>query len=565
MSHELKVLLVSPEVRDLAATGGLGDVAAALPREFERMNREAKAELEELGLNRVDIRIAMPHYGMISASVRDVPGVGDIDVPFEGGVECARIQQTALPSSEVPVYLVDRVDNGYFGPKKNRSDLFGSPDDYKRFVFFNRATLEFLWRLDDCTGWKPDVIHCNDWQTGLIPVYLSTCYRNEFSDTGTLYTIHNMMFQGVQKGVDGREILKLAGLGSELFTPDALEFYKVLSFGKGGLVFADVVNTVSKTYAREILTAEYGAGFDSVLRKRTDMHPGSFVGIRNGIDYGDFDPTHDQFIEQGLAEWRERFPHVHLYSAAMRYARQDPSHKIRTAKGKLKAQLQAILGLERKDDVLLFGSVGRIGAQKYKLLMMENNKSLNWILEHHKCQVVILGRAARDDPEGQEYRRQLGELGACHPNSVCLVNAWYEQNNEGRALPAQEDVWFEHLIYAASDIFLMPSLWEPCGLSQMYSHRYGTVPIARKTGGLADTVNDESDPVMGNGFVFERTSPDELIAAFQRAYTTYFQDPARWDQLVAQGMSSDHSWASTASLTKYLKAYQKAMNSRGER
>lgn len=564
MESKLKIAFVTSEVRPFAATGGLGDVAASLPRELHKMGH--------------DVRVIMPGYAMVEEqghTLEELPGLGGpIPLPNLGSIY---VKSATLPKSDVPVYFIDAVDRDYFSRTHDRSQLYGWPDDARRFIVLCRGALE----LFNAIGWKPEVIHCNDWQAGLIPAYLDSVYKYDFLNTATLYTTHNLLFSG-PAGLSTRT-LREAGLGLEL-TPvlHPHEFYGHFNFAKGALILADVVNTVSPTYATELLQPESeplpyevrivegssiishrcripnGVGFYEVLRHRGKP----FLGILNGIDVDYWDPGADARLAlpalRALARsLRTSLPIEPLPLESLLYSAQDPLERIVQRKALHKRRLQQLCGLPEEDGVLLIGRVARIGDQKDYVLMAEGARALRAMLEM-PCQLVVLGQASSQDVAGQWYRGEFARLDEEHPDKLCYVNSRWEKWL-GRPLPADADFEFEHLLYAGSDAFLIPSLYEPCGLTQMVSFRYGTVPIVRRTGGLADTVRDyaePSDPAKGGGFVFDAPSPDALVAAVRRAIEVYRRQRPLWQALIAEGMSRDFSW--TASAQKYVEAYHLA-------
>jgi starch synthase len=496
MPPRLRVLIIASEVAPFAKTGGLADVAGALPRALLRLGH--------------DVRILLPKYRGAEAHAGDprvvVPA---IRVPLaDRSTEGALLEGRA--ASGVPVYLLEQEH--YY----NRDNLYGTVDgDYwdncERFVFFCRATLEGLVRLDGAragTRWQPQLIHANDWQTGLVPVYLRTLYRDHpvLGRLATVFTIHNLAYQGVFWHYD----MPMTGLGWDLFTPAGLEFYGKLNFLKGGLIFSDLLTTVSRTYAREIRTAAFGNGLEGVLEDRSpDLH-----GVINGIDYELLDPQKDPAI-------------AHPYSA------EDPEPK-----AVCRETLRRELGLEDAAGPVI-GIVTRLAEQKGMDLVLG---ALPGILAEG-AQLVVLGSG--DAPLEEAFRAAA----AAHPGQVA-VRTGYDDDLARR-------------IYAGSDVFLMPSRYEPCGLGQLIALRYGGAPVVRRTGGLADTVA-EFDPARrtGTGFLFDTFTADALLAAVRRAAATYRQ-PVVWRALVHNAMAKDFSW--DASAREYVTLYRKALKARGAR
>jgi starch synthase len=485
----VRILLVASEVEPFAKTGGLADVTGALPKALAALGH--------------DVRVLTPKYrGVERHSGPLTTAIPQIRIPIadrhsEGAVLEGRM------GPNIPVYFL--ANDHYY----DRDGLYGTPDgDYwdncERFIFFCRGTVEAVRGL----GWQPQVIHCHDWQTGLIPVYLETLYRGDAvcGPIATLFTIHNLAYQGVFWHYD----MPMSGLGWDLFTPAGIEFYGKINFLKGGLVFADLLNTVSRTYAREIQTPEFGCGLEGVLRERSqDLH-----GVINGIDYEVWNPETDPEIPK-------------------RYTAEDLE-----GKRICKASLREELGL-RDGPGLLIGMVTRLAEQKGLDLVLAALPDL----VAQGCQLALLGSG---EPA---LEHAFAEASERYPGQV-VARSGYEPSLARR-------------IYAGADCFLMPSRYEPCGLSQLISLRYGTVPIVRWTGGLRDTVR-EFDPATraGTGFGFEAFSAEALAEAVRRALAVY-REPERWRRLVRNGMAEDFSWE--ASAREYAALYRKAMRKANRR
>lgn len=464
----MRVLFCASEIVPLAKTGGLADVAGALP-----------AALAERG---VEVRLAMPGYRGVS-----VPGAafrGPVTVSLGGERVEGRVSEGMLPGTTLPIWLIDQPS--FF----DRAGLYGEggtdyPDNLARFTFFSRAVLQFL----GASGWQPDVIHCHDWQTALIPVVLRAEGRR---DVPTVFTIHNLAYQGVFAA----DQFPITGLPPSFFTMHGLEFWGKVNLLKGGLYFADVLSTVSETYAREIQTEEFGAGLDGVLRDRAgDLH-----GILNGVDYAAWDPSVDTLIPA-------------------RYSVDDLK-----GKAACKAALQEAFKLPQEPRVPVIGMVTRLADQKGLDLVAAIIEELLDV----GVQFVLLGTG------DAKYHTLFQELQARRREHV------------GARLGF--DNTLAHLIEAGADIFLMPSRYEPSGLNQLYSLRYGTVPVVRKTGGLADSIADGS-----NGFVFEAYKPEALLDTLRRALKAY-RDRARWAALQRRGMLADFSWNRSAERYRALYA-----------
>jgi len=477
--ERLRVLFVASEVAPFAKTGGLGDVAGALPQALAR-----------LGL---DVRVVTPlHRGTAAAGPLRIV-LPRVSVPLGDRTVDGVILEGSL-GDRVPVYFV--AHDGYY----DRPALYGAPDDCERFVFFCRSIMTALPAL----GWMPQVVHANDWQAGLIPVYLETLYRDApaYADLATVFTVHNLAYQGVFWHYD----LPMTGLGWDLFTPAGLEFYGHLSMLKGGLVFADMLTTVSPTYAREIQTPDFGQRMDGVLRERS----ADLVGILNGLDVAEWNPMTDPDIPK-------------------RYDRNDLEGKAACAAA-LRHELR-LLDTGRRTP--LVGVVSRLAEQKGIDLVA----AVAPAIRAAGGQLAVLGTG--EEP----LERLLRELSQAHPESIAVRIGF--------------DSRLARRIYAGADLFLMPSRYEPCGLGQLIALRYGTVPIVRRTGGLTDTVRPWDETTReGTGFLFNELSADACAAALARAFRAH-ADPAAWRRLVANGMGADFSW--DASAESYVTCYRRAI------
>ncbi len=480
----LKVLLVSSEAAPFAKTGGLADVAGSLPK--------------ALSLQGNDVRVMMPKYKGIS----DHRTVSDFPVQVGTRKETCIVRKSRIEAKsaggtkEVPVYLLDNYQ--YF----DRDGLYGFPDEGERFAFFQLAVI----RACENLGFIPDVVHCNDWQTGFLPL-LMTLRAGEnpaWRDVGTCYTIHNLRYQGRFP----QDILGLLGVGTQYYHPEGVEYYGEVNFMKAGIMFADVINTVSETYSREIQTPEFGEGLDGVLRKRKrDLY-----GIVNGLNYHEFNPKSDPRI----------------FST---YDTEDISKKVCN-----KHALQRELDLPVSNSPVL-GIVTRLVDQKGLDILLD---AMPRILGE-TCQFVLLGTGDK------AFEDAFRDLGGRYPEQVAAVIGF-------NGVLAQK-------IYAGSDLFLMPSRFEPCGLGQLIAMRYGSIPVVRKTGGLADTVMDyDRTTGSGNGFVFSKYSPGSLSDAVIRALGVY-QDKNKWANLVKGAMERDFSWQKQAAL--YTELYLEALSRKG--
>jgi starch synthase len=478
--ERLRILYVAAEVAPFARTGGLGDVAHALPRALAARGH--------------DVRVVLPkHRGVEAAAGALEPAVPRVAVPVgdrtvEGALLEGRLAGT------VPAYFV--AHEGYY----DRPALYGMPDDCERYVFFCRSVLAALSSL----GWMPHVVHANDWQAGLVPVYLETLYRDTpgYADVASVFTIHNLAYQGVFWHYD----MPLTGLGWDLFTPAGIEFYGHLSFLKGGLAFSDLLTTVSPTYAREIQTPEFGERMDGILRERS----GDLVGILNGIDVEAWNPATDADLPK-------------------RYDRHDLGGKAACT-----AALREELGLpDPGGRAPLVGFVGRLAEQKGVDLVVEALPAI----QAARGQLVVLGTGEA------RYEELLARLAAAHPDAVAVRFAFDDR--------------LARRIYAGADLFLMPSRYEPCGLGQLIALRYGTVPVVRRTGGLADTVRPwNPETGAGTGFLFEAATGAAARGALERALAAHAA-PAAWRRLVLNGMAADFSWE--ASADQYVTCYRRAI------
>ena len=475
----VKILFVSSEVAPFAKTGGLADVAGALPKALQRLGH--------------DVRIVMPAYrGVQQRFPFAVTGIS-VQVPVGGFVEQTDVLRGE--SGGVPVYLLDHHD--YF----NREGLYGAaagdfPDNAERFGFFCHAALELCKWLD----FVPDVIHGNDWQCGLLPVFLRTTYRTDpfFAKTGTLFTIHNLAYQGHFPP----RILPLFGLPLELNRIDGLEFYGAISLLKGGIAFSDVVTTVSDSYCREIQTPEYGHGFDGILRAQHNR----LFGVLNGLDPDDWDPRH--------------LP-AHPFSP-----------EDLTGKAACKRALQQELGLEVAAEIPLLVMVSRLDRQKgFELIDAAWDE-----LMAMPVQFALLGSGNR------ELEERFATRARKHRGRFALATGFNDD--------------LARRFYAGGDLFLMPSLYEPCGLSQLIALRYGTLPIVRSTGGLADTITDPlQDRAHANGFSFVPYTATAFLDGLVRALRG-FSDKDEWQRMMRFAMEQEFTWQVAAH--RYLELYRLA-------
>jgi starch synthase len=480
MPENLHVAFAAPEMVPYMKTGGLADVCAALPKALGRLGHRVTA--------------FVPRYG----AIRFPPGdpVARLDVPLDGAQRAAGFYRRAHAPG-VEVVFVD------YAPFFDRPAPYGEnnrdyPDNGLRFAFFARAILEYF----RVRGERPDVFHVHDWQGGLLPVYLKAAYWDDpvLRRTPSVMTIHNLAYQGNF----GLDLLGVLGLPPHLGTAEALEFHGWASYLKGGIVFAEMVSTVSPQYAREIQTPEFGYGMDGVLRSRSD----DLAGILNGVDYDEWDPAADPYIVR-------------------RYSARAPA-----GKAACKADLLRAYGLPGEPDAPVAGVVSRLVYDKGLDLVVAAGEELL----RRPLRLVVLGTGEAAVQDG------FASLAARAPERVAVRFTY--------------DTALAHKVEAGADLFLMPSRTEPCGLTQMYSLRYGTVPIVRATGGLVDTVEDY-DPATGEGtgFRFLPPLPGALAAALDRALGVYADRPA-WRRLMRRGMSRDFGWERSAA--QYVELYGRA-------
>lgn len=483
LDKNLKILMVSSEVVPFAKTGGLADVAGSLPKALTALGNDA--------------RIVMPRY----RGINDFRTVTDFPVRMGDRTETCIVRESHIEAKmpdggtkNVPVYFIDSYH--YF----DREGLYCHHDEAERFAFFSAAVLEMLKKIN----FQPDVIHCNDWQSGPIPFFLREKYVNDpfYNKIATVFTVHNLLYQGNFP----RETIKFFGVGNEYFHPDRLEFYGQLSFMKAGLLYADVINTVSKRYAQEIQTKEYGEGFEGLLRKRSqDLH-----GIVNGINYHEFNPKTDPRIFRT-------------------YDSESVDDKYEN-----KFALQKEMDLPVK-DVPVIGLISRLVDQKGLNLIAE---VFDEMMEE-EIQFVVLGMGDK------YYEEMFARMREKYPQKMGLYLGY-------NGILAQR-------IYAGSDMFFMPSKFEPCGLGQLISLRYGTIPIVRATGGLADTIVDyDWETGSGNGFSFEQYDAQMMLKTLKRALKLYNREPERWKRLVINALEQDFSW--NRSGAEYLELFDLALS-----
>jgi starch synthase len=475
----LKILIATSEATPLAKTGGLADVCGSLPLELAKLGHEPI--------------LIMPAFQQVRQSGCHIEPTGvAFNISIGNKQVAGSFLKTSLGDGRVPVFLVEQ--NQYYNrPELYRADGRDYTDNCERFVFFSRAVLEAVRLL----SLNVDIIHANDWQTGLVPAYLRILYRNNpgYERIGTLFTIHNMAYQGVFWHWD----MLLTGLDWKYFNWQQMEFFGSLNLLKTGLIFADRLNTVSPRYAEEIQSAPLGCGLEGVLQQRREV----LSGIINGVDYSDWNPATDSHL-------------------AANYGPDNPL----PGKAVCKAALQSVMGLPESARIPLLGVIGRLVEQKGVDLIAAVMRE--WV-QSQNVQWVLLGTGESN------YQEMLQNLAKRFPQKAAVRLEFSDP--------------LAHQIEAGADIFLMPSRFEPCGLNQLYSLKYGTIPVVRGTGGLADSVTDlQEENLPGRtptGFVFHDYSALTFSEALHRACNVYAQ-PDVWRRLMVNGMRQDWSWTQSA-------------------
>lgn len=479
MNIALNIAMISSEATPYSKTGGLADVCGALPK-----------ALIKAGHN---VIVFTPFYKEVKHSGRDIKNTG-----MQIKVKLGERNYSASIWREGNFYFIQN-DEFYLREELYGRGLKDYPDNHLRFAFLSIASLEVLKQM----GEKVDILHCHDWQTALAPLYLKMHYKNEepFSHTASVFTIHNLAYQGLFP----KKVMKEIGLPKSLFMHKELEFYGQLSFIKSGLIFSDLLSTVSRKYGKEIQHADFGCGLEGVLKERSNH----LFGIVNGIDYKEWDPDSDRYIKKN-------------YSASNL-----------TGKAACKEELKKIFKLPHIGDVPLIGMVSRLDAQKgFELIEKAEKKLLDLPL-----QLVFLGKGSKS------IESFLKKMAKKHPKKVGLKIGY--------------DNALAHKIEAGADIFLMPSSYEPCGLNHLYSLKYGTIPIVRATGGLDDTiVNYSPARKNGNGFKFRAYTAEAMLKSIKKALDLYSNKPKEWKSLQVVAMQEEHSWEKSAK--NYIKIYRKA-------
>ena len=478
----MNILFASSESVPFIKTGGLADVAFSLPKELRKQG--------------IDIRVVMPNYKSIPIEFKNkMKLIKTINVPV--GWRNQYCELLYMEYEDIPYYF---IDNEYYFDRDG--SIYGHFDDAERFSFFDMAVLEIIKYID----YKPNIIHSNDWHSGMINTFLRTHYKDMkgYKDIKTVYTIHNLMYQGIfSKDVLG----DVLGLGDEHYDVDSLEFYGGVSFMKGGINYSDIITTVSETYSFEIQTEYYGEKLDGFLRKKNE----NLYGVINGIDYDIYNPQND----------------AHIYS----------NYNVDTLerKSENKLRLQEKLNLPVNIEIPLVGMVSRIENMKGFDLVV---RILDELLSYSNIQMVILGTG------NSHLENLLMEIAKKHKNKLS-VSIMFDND-------------LAHKIYAGCDMFLMPSAFEPCGLSQLIALRYGSIPIVRETGGLKDTVFSYNELTNeGNGFSFTNYNAHDMLYTIKRAIY-FYSNKKIWNKIIVNAMIRDYSWKTSAS--KYTELYKKLID-----
>lgn len=466
-----KILFVASEAVPFIKTGGLADVVGALPKCFDKKEYDVRVIIPKYLCMKEEYKNQLQyvtHFYMDIGYRREYVGI--MQMEYEG----------------IQFYFID--NEYYFSGYQPYGEI---RFDIEKFAFFSKAALSVL----PVIGFRPDLIHCHDWQTGMVPVYLNDSFQQGefYRGIKTVMTIHNLKFQGTW---DIKTVRQITGLPEHFFTPDKMEAFKDANLLKGGLVYADAITTVSNTYAEEIKTEFYGEHLEGLMQARSN----DLRGIVNGIDYDEYNPQTDKFI-------------VKNYNAK----------NFRKEKVKNKLALQRELGLEENPKAMMIGVVSRLTDQKGFDLV-------NYVMDElcqDSIQLVVLGT-------GEERYENMFRHFAWKYQGKVSANIFYDNG-------------LSHRIYAASDAFLMPSLFEPCGLSQLMSLRYGTLPIVRETGGLKDTVEPYNEfENTGTGFSFTNYNAHEMLGIIRYAEHIYYDKKREWNKLVDRAMARDFSWANSA-------------------
>ena len=487
MAKGLNILFCTSEVTPYSKTGGLADVSNSLPQELNALGHA--------------VRIITPKYGLLDERklrIYEIKRLTGIEVPVGDKIAICNIKSSFIvsPKGKVQVFLLEN-DEYFSKPSPYVDAKTGKdyPNNDERFIFYNRAVVQALGLL----GWQPDIIHCNDWQTGLIPAYLKTIHSKDplLNSVKSVFTIHNLAYQGL---FPHKSFLK-SGLPDAIYNNDGVEYFDQFSFLKTGLMYSDIITTVSEKYAQEICTTnEYGYGFEGILKKRKK----DLFGILNGVDYTVWNPERDSLIPYRYS------------SKELPLKRED------------KKALCKHFKLEYDAEIPVVGIISRLTDQKGLDLI---EKIMPELMKEN-IYLVVLGTGDK------KYHKMFEQFKKKFPKRVGLHLGFSEE--------------IAHLIEAGSDIYLMPSKFEPCGLNQMYSLRYGTIPVVRATGGLADTIHEYRNG-KGNGFLFDKYEPAPFLTAIKKALKL-FKNREEWVKLVRQAMGYDYSWEVSAK--KYIDLYK---------
>jgi starch synthase len=489
--NQYKIWYIASEVSPFAKTGGLGDVTGSFPKNVKSKNQE--------------VRVIMPKYKIINERkyiLREVIRLKDIPVTINNVTKTINVKSAFLPESKVQIYFIEIPE--FFGRTGIYVDNVTGKDygdNAERFAYFCKGALETLKIL----SWRPDIIHCNDWQTAFIPIYLKTIYQNDefLQNIRTVFTIHNFSYQGIFNP----NIAPALDISPSLAEKDGpLELFGNMNLMKGAIQYSDWITTVSETYAQEISKDDkLGYGLENILQVKAD----AFSGIINGVDYSVWSPEADKFIP-------------------FKYSQDNISGKSQN-----KHALLTRVNLEYEEDVPVIGIISRIVEQKGFQLLVDAIDDLDEL----NFQLIILGSGDKN------LEKKLQTWQKRHPNKISL-NVSFDET-------------LAHMVEAGADIYLMPSLYEPCGMNQMYSLKYGTIPVVHKTGGLADTIREVNlSEQSGNGFVFERFTSKELVKTIKRALRAY-KKKEDWKELQLRVMQEDYSWS--ISTEKYLQIYSKIL------
>lgn len=491
-SKSLKILFITSEATPFVKTGGLADVSSALPQSLVELGHE--------------VRLVLPKYGSVDErkfKIHEIVRLKDMPIHLGNDIELVSIRSCFLVGNKIKVQLYFFDNQKYFGSRKGLYEDINTkkfyPDNHERFILYAKGIMEMIKKL----GWTPDIIHCNDWQTGLIPAYLRTVYKDLeiLKDTKVVFTIHNVEFQGIFP----KEVFKLTGLPESVLDEISVDD-KNFSFLKAGIVYSDVLTTVSEKYAEEICTIDELSGpLKNALKKRKN----DFYGIVNGVDYSIWSPETDSYIP-------------------VKYSVKEIQKKLDNKKALLE-----YFNLPVDLDIPVIGTITRLAEPKgIDLIQGAIEEILSLDVKY-----VLLGQGDK------KYQQFFEKVQKKYPDKF----GFYHGFNEHLA----------HLIEAGSDIYLMPSKYEPCGLTQLYALKYGTVPLVRYTGGLADTIERlNGNDSQGTGFVFKKYEVDDLMKELKRALKLY-QDKQQWKQIMKNAMLKDFSWYNSA--RKYIDLYKKLL------